>query len=40
MCGAANILQEMPNPEANISVDCFRRVEVRLDDVVPNACVQ
>ena len=29
------MLQETPNPEANISADCSRRVEVCLDDVCP-----
>ena len=29
------MLQETPNPEANISTGCSRRVEVCLDDVCP-----
>ena len=34
MCGTANILQEAPNPEANITAGCSRRLKVHLDDVV------
>ena len=32
-----NILQEMPNPEATVSVSCSRRAKVFLDDVALNA---
>ena len=28
-------MQETPNPEANVSAECSRRVGVRLDDVHP-----
>ena len=40
MHGTANVVQEMPTPEANNSADCSRQVKVCLDDVVLNAHIQ
>jgi hypothetical protein len=37
MPGTANVLQEMPNPETNVSARCSRRVRVLCDDVALNA---
>ncbi len=39
MPGTANILQETPNPEANVSARRSRQVWVLCDDVALNACV-
>ena len=37
MIETANILQETPDPEANVSVSWSRRVKIFLDDVALNA---